>query len=307
MISKQEFKKKIADDIEEEIYNLTGKNIICKEAVVKKPQKKSYEGLSFSEDGKAGIILDVLGAYGKLENGDDYNDILSDAVHQIASFLKKIPDGIEDMFNDYSQIRTRLFMQLIQFSCNEDYLKNVPYTFVARNLVVIYRISCSGFIGNTVSSGIIDNNMLQRWNIDKDQLHHDAMNSAPVNSPAKIQSLWDFMTAHETDDVLHRTDNEETSLDPGLYIATTESATFGASVIAYPGFLEKAAQAFGRDFFILPSSIHEVLLLPDDGAFTKEMLSEMVKTVNRTEVAPEDRLSDDVYYYERELRNLRIA
>ncbi|MBR6173140.1 MAG: hypothetical protein IKQ49_08255 [Eubacterium sp.] len=62
--------------------------------------------------------------------------------------------------------------------------------------------------------------------------------------------------------------------------------------------LTMIAQQMGTDFFVLPSSVHEVLILPDDGSQDLESLQFMVREINRTEVAPEDRLSDFVYHYD---------
>ena len=62
--------------------------------------------------------------------------------------------------------------------------------------------------------------------------------------------------------------------------------------------MENMGELLGNDFFILPSSIHEMLILPDDGQVDAEMLKDMVKEVNATQVAPEERLTDDVYHYD---------
>ena len=57
-------------------------------------------------------------------------------------------------------------------------------------------------------------------------------------------------------------------------------------------------ELLGNDFFILPSSIHQMLVLPDDGQVDAEMLRDMVKEVNATQVAPAERLTNDVYHFD---------
>lgn len=69
-------------------------------------------------------------------------------------------------------------------------------------------------------------------------------------------------------------------------------------MIQYPGFLDQAAEALGGDFYVLPSSAHEVLLVADDGSMEIGYLEEMVRSVNETEVSPAERLSDNVYHYD---------
>ena len=81
----------------------------------------------------------------------------------------------------------------------------------------------------------------------------------------------------------------------------------GAAVMLYPDFMQKAAQEIGGNLYVLPSSRHEVLLMKEDPLFTLKDLKEVVHEVNRTEVAMEDRLSDNVYYYDAAERKLEIG
>ena len=69
-------------------------------------------------------------------------------------------------------------------------------------------------------------------------------------------------------------------------------------VIAYQNFMDQAAERAGGDFFILPSSIHELLIVPDNGQMGLRDLEAMVREVNATQVAPEDKLTDSVYHYD---------
>ena len=97
-----------------------------------------------------------------------------------------------------------------------------------------------------------------------------------------------------------------------MFVATVPDKIHGAGVIAYPNFMEDAAQKMGGDFFVLPSSIHEVLLVKDNGQMTAKELENMVKEVNATQVEPADQLTDHVYHYDQtdrvfELRGKSLA
>ena len=72
---------------------------------------------------------------------------------------------------------------------------------------------------------------------------------------------------------------------------------FGASVLAYEGVTEQIREMYGGDYFILPSSLHEVILVGDDGSMRGEDLKQMVMQANRTVVEPSDVLSDSVFYF----------
>lgn len=83
-----------------------------------------------------------------------------------------------------------------------------------------------------------------------------------------------------------------------VFVTTVPDAINGAGVIAYPDFMEQVVAKLGGDFFDLPSSIHEIILLPDDGQVKAAELKTMVMEINEAEVRPEDRLSDNVYHYD---------
>jgi len=83
-----------------------------------------------------------------------------------------------------------------------------------------------------------------------------------------------------------------------MWVATVEGGMNGASVTQLPDFLQQAADRLGGDFFVLPSSVHEVLFIRDDGSFERDQLESMVRSVNATEVSEVDFLSDSVYHYD---------
>ena len=83
-----------------------------------------------------------------------------------------------------------------------------------------------------------------------------------------------------------------------MYVATVSDKIHGAGVIAYENFMDQAAERVGGSFFVLPSSLHEVLLVPDNGMMNLQELESMVREVNATQVAPQDKLTDNVYHYD---------
>ena len=91
-------------------------------------------------------------------------------------------------------------------------------------------------------------------------------------------------------------DNWEPDGEP-MTVLTTRGAVNGAGVLFCDSVLRKIWQKIG-DFYILPSSVHEVIVVPVSGGIDRVELTEMVRTINATEVAPEDRLSDQVYLYD---------
>ena len=95
------------------------------------------------------------------------------------------------------------------------------------------------------------------------------------------------------------------SLMGGMYVLTNEQKTYGASLLAVPGIMGKVDQLFPEGYYILPSSIHETIILPKPCGVPAKELGEMVRDINRTQVNREERLSDCVYEYDKEKSAIR--
>ena len=89
-----------------------------------------------------------------------------------------------------------------------------------------------------------------------------------------------------------------------MYVLTNTSGSLGAAALFYPDVKEKAAELLGSDYYILPSSVHEVILVPDSAGINAKELCDMVKQANRTVVEEQDILSDNVYHYSKDERRL---
>ena len=82
-----------------------------------------------------------------------------------------------------------------------------------------------------------------------------------------------------------------------MYILTNKERRYGAGTIFYPGIMEQAQKLLGDNFYILPSSIHECILIPEEGNYDQDRLSEMVAEINEQHVDAREVLSDQAYYY----------
>ena len=83
-----------------------------------------------------------------------------------------------------------------------------------------------------------------------------------------------------------------------MWIATNESRFNGASAMAYADFMDQAAEKLEGSFYILPSSVHEVIMIPDSFGMKAEELKAMVTSINASEVRPEEKLTDNVYHFD---------
>ena len=92
-----------------------------------------------------------------------------------------------------------------------------------------------------------------------------------------------------------------------MQILTNHQKAFGAVGILYPGVLGHIAAALNANLYILPSSVHEVIVMPDYGREDPGQLRSMIWDVNRNQLEPEEVLSNSLYYYERLEQNVKIV
>lgn len=188
----------------------------------------------------------------------------------------------DNFFRDYGTIKSRLGIKLIGKKQNETYLQDVPHIDLEDLAAVFYYLLENPAFGNGII--VIRNMDLERWGMTVEELYADALENCPQMLPPVFRTLSDVL------EVLQPAGEGE------LYLLTNEAALYGAAVILYPGILQEAVDYLGSDFFVLPSSVHEVILLPDNGE-DPEGLLQIVAEINHTQVAEEEVLLDAVFKY----------
>lgn len=212
---------------------------------------------------------------------------------------------------DFAKGQNRICYKLINAEKNEALLTDVPHVMLEDLAIIFYILVSKDSEGTGTIT--VKNNMLSFWNVDTDTLYQLAL----VNTQRLFRGTVRSMASVMTEILSHKLDEEcaqefydmmvgEDDMIP-MYVCTNADKLNGAGVILYQGLLQKFADRVGSDFYILPSSIHETLLIPANSDMDVEYLRDMVRTVNRTEVAPDEVLSDSVYYYNRLTDRVEIA
>lgn len=212
---------------------------------------------------------------------------------------------------DFAKVQNRICYKLINAEKNEALLTDVPHVMLEDLAIIFYILVSKDSEGTGTIT--VKNNMLSFWNVDTDTLYQLAL----VNTQRLFRGTVRSMASVMTEILSHKLDEEcaqefydmmvgEDDMIP-MYICTNADKLNGAGVILYQGLLQEFADRVGSDFYILPSSIHETLLIPANSDMDIEYLRDMVRTVNRTEVAPDEILSDSVYYYSRLTDRVEIA
>lgn len=269
---------------------------------VEKLQGESYTGLSIKpNDSPVAATLNLDQVYSQMLDGKSFQEVADDLILHASDVIVDMPKiDVNDLIN-YEQMKKSLVVQVIPTDRNAEMLVNIPHKDI-EDMSLVYRAQLDQ-TENGISSVLITNQMLENYGITADQLHQDAMDAAVINNPATFRTMQEVLSGlmGMPADMMPPMDG------PQMYVASVESTMNGASVIAYPDFMEQVADQVGGDFFVLPSSIHEVLVIPDDGSIDRRDLEDMVRGVNETEVQLSDQLSDNVYHYDSQDKVFEIA
>ena len=263
---------------------------------------ESYTGLRVTlPDEKVAPCLNMNAAYEAYLDGIDLRDIVAKAVDAIT-----MPSPSVDVSGllDYESVKDKLFIRVSNAEKNQDVLAELPHTMIDDLAVTYHILFEKGKDG--IASIPIHAGLLEKYGVTVEQLHEDALKSSPEVLPVKSDSLTDIMKADMRKGMeMNGYDQEEIeealaeiTPDLGILVVTNEVGKNGASAIFYPEMMDEFAEKLGGDFFVLPSSTDEVLLMPDDGELSIAQLNAMVQEVNATEVSPEMRLGNEVYHYD---------
>ncbi len=244
--------------------------------------------------------------YNDFKEGRDIEGI----VHEIADIAKRSNPKVDlNIFKDANKIKELVMPKMVGQIGNEAFLKDKPHT-VIQDMASVYYIPLDKEGSMTVT---LNNKHLETLGITKEEIHKAAMGNigkANMKIVELNEMLKEIMRGQGMPEFLIDDFVQNSANGPKVYFVSNENGHFGAGILANTEALNKAVREFnpeGEPVFIIPSSIHEILIVPDDGSMTVEDIKNMVCEVNATQVAPEERLTDNVYSFDPESRELTEA
>lgn len=216
-------------------------------------------------------------------------------------FKKVVGEEFSKNLKDYRKVKENVIFCLVNTEQNHDLLLSVPNRQF-NDLSVIYRWVVS--VNGSFQSKILTNEIAQNAGLTEEQLFEAAMlNTRRIMKPT-IRNLFGCFTG-QAENLLEESDDG--GVTPALmYIISNRFNIHGAASILDTEILDILGEELGS-FFILPSSIHEMLAVPDNGLVNPNYLRQIVKEVNSTEVSAEEKLSDNVYYYDKRRKMVVLA
>ena len=201
----------------------------------------------------------------------------------------------KDHISDYAKVKGRIVYHLVNKEKNENMLTDtpyVPYLDMAAGFYVLFEVNAYG-----TAAMMIKIEHLKLWDVTEEEIYHQACRNTERLLP------YEFRTMKEV--IAELTGSKE---DPGrdvMYVLSNTIRSFGAAVVLYDGVLAYVGSCLRENYYVLPSSVHEVIIIPESEAPGKKELAAMVAEINATQVEEEDVLSDNAYYYDRNLKKLQ--
>lgn len=241
--------------------------------------------------------------YEDYKNHQDVERSLMDAARIVEVAMKE--DKVKRIDVEKEFTPDKVFMDLINAEQNKELLQRVPHREF-QDLVVIYRVLVDRSEDGIMSS-IVTDAMAETMGLTEEQLFHHAVENTREFFPPKIMRMEEvIMEMMDRDFAEAMGLCEERDPRDTLWVLTNESGVNGAVCMLYEDNLQKIANRVGTDMYILPSSKHETILVSVEMG-DAQSLADMVNEINMSQVELCDRLSNNVYHYDKDLRKVTLA
>ena len=198
-------------------------------------------------------------------------------------------ESIENM-NRWEKVQNKVYPMLVSAKENED-LKGKYFYQEYLDFLILYVIRVTE-VG--IGSIKITKQMVKSWKVSEYEIHHQAVENLKTDG-YRVRSLNSVVK----ENLLGITEDAEEEIEEAepMYVLTNQIKYFGAAGIFLCA--EMFQKIVGKqNFYILPSSVHELILVKDTDGYDMETLSTMVRNVNEEQVTEDERLSNHAYYYD---------
>ena len=298
------FKTNLMDLVNKEIKDRELEDLSLKFDTIDSPDGMTDRLMVSVGESKMSMAFRLRDIFRDVENGEPMDKATIKIVNTIEeniSVIKTKEEGVKAFVTDYDKVKDHTYLRLIPG--DSPVLKTTPHKKI-EDMALVVNIHLDDFSDeNGKSVVVVSKPLMDMYGIDEAKLFADAEKNSLANEPLVLTPLLDM--------IQHLISGEDlpNPEDVGVvtYIATNKSGFQGAAVLAYPDFAEKAAKQMGGSFYMLPSSVHEFILIKDDGGPNAKELNKMVRNVNETVLEARDFLSDQCYHYDAKEKKLETG
>ncbi|MDE6053447.1 MAG: hypothetical protein K2G55_06755 [Lachnospiraceae bacterium] len=293
-----------AGAVKNEVEKAVDSNCQIRISDVKKNNGMTLKGITIVEDNNNLSPTVYLNDYYKayISGETTFANVINDV---IGTYHKnKVKQNIDMRYLlDYEKIRQRIVYKLINAEKNKELLDDIPHIEYL-DLAIVFQ--CLVAQEDTGIATILVHNVHQKlWGVSVEELYQAAQVNTQLHLGHEIKTmpevLCEIMKAENTEDSDHSEYMEEFFEDVQMYVLSNKNRVEGAACMLYPGLIQEFADKTGSSLYIIPSSIHELLLIPTDNDNNYAEIKGMIKEINDTQVSTQEILSYSLYFYDRQM------
>ena len=244
--------------------------------------------------------------YDHYKTTEDLQEVFQSAAERMERAMKEAPEIIPSL--DMQEAKDNIVFQLINTEQNRDMLLDTPNRKF-QDLSVIYRWVVKSDMDG-IQSTVVRNALAERLGFTEEQMFKLAVENTRRMFPPTVKSMNDVirdmfmkdgMPAEIADMMIGEMPPEQT-----MWVISNDRGINGAISMLYEDQLHKLAEQLETDLYIMPSSVHEVIAVSSSMGDPNE-LAQMVAEINMDQVSIDERLSNQVYHYDKDLRKLSLA
>jgi hypothetical protein len=288
------------EQVRQTVWQRAGKELKISVTRVLKNNRTQADSMTILEDGEnIAPAIYLTPFYEQYTEGRSI-DAIADEILEI--YRQSRRSGTIDMtfYKDYEKVRGNIACKLVNYEKNQYILKRIPHCRFLDLAVVYYCEVAHPLIGE--GSILVQNAHLELWGVSREELHDTALINTRQQHPYELSGIAELLGGMLED--------EEELADMQtmpMYVLTSKEKYYGAVNLLFDDVLEKVAVRLDGDYYVLPSSIHECMIIPVTEQLRPDDLQQMVHDINEEHVAVEEVLGESVYRYLCEERRLVIV
>ena len=253
-------------------------------------------GLAFQkEEERLSPTIYMEEYYQQFEEGMTMEEVIV-SILNLYREIRYTPEWGEMGIELFEQIKELIAYRLIGREKNRELLEEVPHRDYLDMAIVFYLLLEVGSHGSATM--LIRNEHVEMWQVSSEKIFSYAAENTVRLLPAEFKSMEAILKELETQDQVEEIIDYEAK--GGMYVLSNEIRSYGASVILYDQMLQNLADKIKESYYVLPSSVHEVIIVPASKSMESIELEAMVTEINETQVEDEEVLSNRVYFYDKE-------
>ena len=269
--------------------------------VVKNNDQKFDTIIIFNENQRITPNIYLNQYYNEFIDGRSLDEI-ADSIINIHCRSDYPREALSDI-SDFDNVSKHIFYSLVNKKANEERIKDIPYKDIG-DLAKIYKVA-THMDKDGVASFIISKELIKKWNVDINTIDSIANINTPALFPFTLKGISELINEllldlNKADQDNRRFISEDIGYEESIkmYVLSNNIGIGGASSMLYKGVLKNFATQVNANLYILPSSIHEVIIIPAIYKFNVSDMREMVIEVNKSIVDAGEVLSNEIYFYD---------